>query len=63
LFKPETPLPVSESIELALEWPVLLDGTCHLQLVLHGYIVRSDPAGTAIQIINHDFRTSKRRLV
>lgn len=61
LFHPKDPLPFSGEIDLSLEWPFLLDHLCPLRLLAHGRIVRSDTRGTAVTILSHDFRISKRR--
>ena len=47
-------------IELQMDWPFFLDGSCPLKLVVQGKIVRSDGKGTAVRILRHEFRTSKR---
>jgi c-di-GMP-binding flagellar brake protein YcgR len=61
LFHTKDPLPASGEIDLALEWPLLLDRTCPLRLLARGQIVRSDERGTAVRLLSHDFRTSRRR--
>jgi hypothetical protein len=53
-------LPTGGEIELLMQWPFFLDGTCPLKLVVQGRIVRSDANGTAVQALRHEFRTSKR---
>jgi hypothetical protein len=45
------------SIELAIAWPVLLNRTCPLKLVVTGKVVRSNAALTAIRIERYEFRT------
>jgi hypothetical protein len=58
-FAAKDPLPAHGLIELAINWPFLLDGVCHLKLVMRGRIVRSDTTGTAVQVTCHEFRTCK----
>ncbi len=48
-----------EKVELSIDWPVLLNGACRLQLKGQGRIVRSDEHGTAIEIERHEFCTRK----
>jgi hypothetical protein len=59
-FEAKGSLPADGLIELTMNWPVLLDGVCHLKLVMRGRIVRSDTTGTAVQVTRHEFRTCKR---
>lgn len=53
-------LPIRNQIELAIDWPILLDGACRLKMIVHGSVLRSDPRGTAVGITRHEFRTTKR---
>jgi hypothetical protein len=55
-------LPTGGEIELLMQWPFFLDGSCPLKLVVQGRIVRSDANGTAVQTLRHEFRTSKREV-
>ena len=41
-FVAEIPIREGTSLELALSWPVLLDGACPMQLTLSGRTIRSD---------------------
>jgi hypothetical protein len=36
-----SPLTSGMSVELAIHWPVLLNHTCPLKLIIYGYVVRS----------------------
>ena len=54
------PIGTGSRIEAIVEWPVLLDGTIHLQLVAVGRVVRSGMSGFAISLGRHEFRTMKR---
>lgn len=47
-------------LEAIVEWPVLLDGSIHLQLVAIGRVVRSGTARFAISLGRHEFRTMRR---
>src|SRR4051812_6527129 len=42
LFTTEERLPVGRMVELAVNWPARLDGTCPLKFVAVGRVVRSD---------------------
>src|SRR5579863_1878243 len=57
-FEADDPLPVYGRVELAMEWPFLLEGVCALKLVMRGRIVRKDTSGIAVQIARHEFRTA-----
>ena len=59
-FETPDPLPDHGQIDLALHWPFLLNGACPLKLLVHGHIVRTDATGTAVKVMRHEFRTSKR---
>jgi len=54
-------LPAYGRVELAMEWPFLLEGVCALKLVMRGRIVRKDTSGIAVQIARHEFRTAGAR--
>ena len=47
-------------MEIAIEWPVLLDGRIGLQLVGVGRIVRRGAIDFAAKFDRHEFRTMKR---
>jgi hypothetical protein len=47
-------------IELSVSWPVLLNGSCPMKLVVEGRVVRSDGQSTAIRTERHEFRTQRR---
>ena len=57
LFDTGRAMPVGLDMELAIAWPVLLQTTAQLQLVVSGKIVRSLGSRTAIQMTQHEFRT------
>ena len=46
-------------VELAIDWPVLLDNACPLALRGQGRVLRSDRHSTAIEIERHEFCTRK----
>jgi hypothetical protein len=51
-------LPSDGLIELAIDWPLLLNGVCLLRLVMRGCIVRHNGNGVAIKAWHHEFRTA-----
>jgi hypothetical protein len=52
---PET-LPVGSRLELAMDWPGLYHGKPMVLLSLTASVVRVDLRGTALRILNHQFR-------
>jgi len=46
------------SIELEIAWPVMLNSTCPLKLVVTGKVVRSSEAMTAVRMERYEFRTA-----
>ena len=60
LFASSEVLPKTAKVELLIDWPVLLNGTCRLQLRGYGRIVRSNPHGTAVSISRFQFYTAGR---
>jgi len=60
LFETDDLLPPDGPIELAMNWPFLLEGVCSLKLVMRGRIVRSDPKvkAAAVKAEYHEFRTA-----
>jgi hypothetical protein len=59
-FSTNQRLPKGRHVELFINWPILLEGTCLLQLVITGKILRSSRDGVAVTILNHKFRTRRR---
>ena len=49
-------------IELAVNWPVLLSGTCAIKLVAFGRVVRSESGITGVEMTRHEFRTLGSRM-
>ncbi len=48
-------------VELSLSWPVLLNDSCPMKLMIYGCVVRSNEKGAAIAIERYEFRTSGAR--
>ncbi len=57
LFTTERPMAVGEKLEVAVNWPALLDHKCALKLVVTGRVVRSVERTAAIAIDRYEFRT------
>ena len=49
-----------ELVEVAVDWPILLDGVCPLKLVITGRVVRSDETQAVIIRERHQFHTRRR---
>ena len=60
-FETKDLLPAGGLIALVMRWPILLDGTCPLKLLVRGRIVRTDAKGAAVKVRSYEFRTSKVR--
>lgn len=60
LFETQDRLPRRGRIELAMQWPFLLQGICGLKLIMRGQIVRSagDSKLTALRADFREFRTA-----
>jgi len=59
LFTTGEKLPVGYLVELSVNWPARLDGTCPLQFVATGRVVRSDATRAAVRIVRYEFRTRR----
>jgi hypothetical protein len=44
-------------VEISVNWPARLDGTCLLQLVATGRVVRADAQAAAVRIERYEFKT------
>ena len=60
LFDADDRLPTRSAIELALHWPVLLQGSCGLKLVMRGRVVRANNKAIAMIAEFREFRTTGR---
>jgi len=57
LFTTSEPLQPGRLVEISVNWPVRLDGTCPLQLVATGRVVRAEKDRAAVRIERYEFRT------
>jgi hypothetical protein len=46
-------------VELSVNWPARLDGTCALKFVALGRVVRSEANRAAVRIERYEFRTRR----
>jgi hypothetical protein len=58
LFQAGTQLPIGRKAILSVSWPVLLDNSRPIQLVVSGVIVRAGANRSALRTIQHEFRTA-----
>src|SRR3982751_4317364 len=61
LFTTEQRLPLGRLIELSVNWPARLDGTCPLKFVATGRVVRAEDDRAAVRIERYEFRTRATR--
>lgn len=62
LIASEHPFDVGVKLEVAVEWPALLDGTVELLLVANGRVVRAREAKFALEFSSYEFRTTGRKV-
>jgi hypothetical protein len=55
-------LPTGRRIELSIAWPILLDDTIPLKLVVEGGVVRSDGRVVAVEVSRYEFHTASRAM-
>jgi c-di-GMP-binding flagellar brake protein YcgR len=63
LIRTDRPLARGVEVEVAMNWPVLLNGRCPLKLVVFGCVLRSNNRGAAIAIERYEFRTQSTRAI
>ena len=59
LFTTEEILPLGRTVEVAVNWPARLGGTCPLQFVALGRIVRAELNRAAVRIERYEFKTRR----
>jgi hypothetical protein len=57
LFTTEEKLPLGRTVELSVNWPARLGGTCPLKFVAIGRVVRSEDHRAAVRIDRYEFKT------
>lgn len=60
-FSTESMLTSGMPVELSMSWPVLLNDSCPMKLMIYGCVVRSNERGAAVAIERYEFRTSGSR--
>ena len=61
LFTTREKLLVGRTVEVAVNWPAKLGGTCPLKFVAVGRVVRSEDTQAAVRIQRYEFRTRSMR--
>lgn len=59
-FTTENMLTTGMPVELSMTWPVLLNDSCPMKLMIYGCVVRSNERGAAVAIERYEFRTQGR---
>jgi hypothetical protein len=60
LFTTSAPPAMGRLLEVSVNWPVALDGTCLLKLVAVGRVVRTSSSMAAVKIERYQFKTRGR---
>jgi len=59
-FTTETMLATGMPVEVSMTWPVLLNDSCPMKLMIYGCVIRSNEKGAAVAIERYEFRTQGR---
>src|SRR5579872_2173183 len=59
-FTTENMLTSGMPVEVSMNWPVLLNDSCPMKLMIYGCVVRSNEKGAAVAIERYEFRTQGR---
>jgi hypothetical protein len=57
LFTTQEKLPTGRMVELSVNWPARLDGTCPLKFVAVGRVIRAEADRAAVRIERYEFKT------
>ena len=60
-FTTETMLTPGMPVELSMNWPVLLNDSCAMKLMIYGCVIRSSERGAVVAIERYEFRTQGSR--
>jgi PilZ domain len=60
-FRCRRPLPVGAHIEMTIAWPARYADTYPIDLIVTGFVVRSDSGRTAVRMTSRRFRTENER--
>ena len=61
LFTTEDCVAAGKRVQVSMDWPAKLNGSCRLKLVALGKVVRSDVGQVAVRIEKYEFRTQGTR--
>jgi len=59
LFTTEERLPMGKLVEVAVNWPARLGGSCALKFVVVGRVVRAEDDKAAVRIERYEFKTRR----
>jgi hypothetical protein len=59
LFTTEDRLPMGRMVELSVNWPAKLGGSCPLKFVATGRVLRAEATRAAVRIERYEFRTRR----
>src|SRR6185503_6688423 len=60
-FTTENTLTPGMPVELSMAWPVLLNDSCPMKLMIYGCVIRTNDRGAAVAIERYEFRTQGSR--
>ena len=60
-FTTESMLTMGMPVELSMNWPVLLNDSCPMKLMIYGCVVRAHDGGAVVAIERYEFRTQGSR--
>jgi c-di-GMP-binding flagellar brake protein YcgR len=60
-FTTENVLTMGMPVELSMNWPVLLNDSCPMKLMIYGCVVRAQDGGAVVAIERYEFRTQGSR--
>ena len=60
-FLTEDAPPDGASVEMRINWPFLLQGTCRLELVVKGIVTGTTARGTVMRLRSYEFQTCGER--
>jgi hypothetical protein len=60
-FTTESMLTMGMPVELSMNWPVLLNDSCPMKLMIYGCVIRAHDGGAVVAIERYEFRTQGSR--
>ena len=58
LFETDSSMVLGEVLRMAIEWPIKLENSCPLNLVVTGEVTRCDQGQAAVRILRYEWRTA-----